>query len=254
MVAGGADRQESVWRGLQRLPEDARVRRGARRGPPFITAELVERVLAAAACRRRGHLRAAGAGDREARDATAAVEATVPRQGLWLTQTPQAFARDLLGKRTTRRAATASRAPTTRCWWSGWACRWPWCEGLRAESQDHDARGSPDGPGLGRAPPPRMTDSGPGSASTCIRWSTGRPLVLGGVTVPAERGLGGHSDADVLTHAVCEALLGVARPRGSRTAVPGHRSALQRSLEPRSAAVGDGPDRRARERAWSTWT
>src|SRR5260370_22126819 len=35
-----------------------------------------------------------------------------------------------------------------------------------------------------------------------------RPLTLGGVTVPAERGLGGHSDADVLTHAVCEALLG----------------------------------------------
>jgi len=32
--------------------------------------------------------------------------------------------------------------------------------------------------------------------------------VLGGVTVPAARGLGGHSDADVLTHAVCEALLG----------------------------------------------
>jgi len=36
----------------------------------------------------------------------------------------------------------------------------------------------------------------------------GRPLVLGGVAVPHERGLGGHSDADVLTHAVCEALLG----------------------------------------------
>ena len=36
----------------------------------------------------------------------------------------------------------------------------------------------------------------------------GRPLVLGGVTVPHLRGLGGHSDADVLTHAVCEALLG----------------------------------------------
>jgi len=36
----------------------------------------------------------------------------------------------------------------------------------------------------------------------------GRPLVLGGVTVPAARGLGGHSDADVLTHAICEALLG----------------------------------------------
>lgn len=36
----------------------------------------------------------------------------------------------------------------------------------------------------------------------------GRPLVLGGVAVPAGRGLGGHSDADVLTHAVCEAALG----------------------------------------------
>jgi 2-C-methyl-D-erythritol 2,4-cyclodiphosphate synthase len=39
----------------------------------------------------------------------------------------------------------------------------------------------------------------------------GRPLVLGGVLVPdAERGLAGHSDADVLTHAVIDALLGAA--------------------------------------------
>jgi len=39
----------------------------------------------------------------------------------------------------------------------------------------------------------------------------GRPLILGGVEVPdAERGLGGHSDADVLTHAVIDALLGAA--------------------------------------------
>ena len=36
----------------------------------------------------------------------------------------------------------------------------------------------------------------------------GRPLVLGGVTVDCDRGLGGHSDADVLSHAVGEALLG----------------------------------------------
>ena len=36
----------------------------------------------------------------------------------------------------------------------------------------------------------------------------GRPLVLGGVTVPADHGLGGHSDADALTHAVADALLG----------------------------------------------
>jgi 2-C-methyl-D-erythritol 2,4-cyclodiphosphate synthase len=36
----------------------------------------------------------------------------------------------------------------------------------------------------------------------------GRRLVLGGVTVPYERGLAGHSDADVLLHAVCDAVLG----------------------------------------------
>ena len=36
----------------------------------------------------------------------------------------------------------------------------------------------------------------------------GRRLVLGGVTVPFDRGLAGHSDADVLLHAVCDALLG----------------------------------------------
>lgn len=36
----------------------------------------------------------------------------------------------------------------------------------------------------------------------------GRPLVLGGVSVPSEVGLGGHSDADVLSHAIGEALLG----------------------------------------------
>jgi 2-C-methyl-D-erythritol 2,4-cyclodiphosphate synthase len=43
------------------------------------------------------------------------------------------------------------------------------------------------------------------------RLVEGRPLVLGGVTVPdAPRGLEGHSDADVLTHAVIDALLGAA--------------------------------------------
>src|SRR3990172_5939771 len=42
------------------------------------------------------------------------------------------------------------------------------------------------------------------------RFQEGRPLVLGGLTVPGETGLGGHSDADVLLHAVIDALLGAA--------------------------------------------
>ena len=42
------------------------------------------------------------------------------------------------------------------------------------------------------------------------RLAVGRKLVLGGVVIPFEKGLLGHSDADVLTHAVCDALLGAA--------------------------------------------
>ena len=42
------------------------------------------------------------------------------------------------------------------------------------------------------------------------RFAEGRELVLGGVTVLSDRGLTGHSDADVLTHAIIDALLGAA--------------------------------------------
>jgi len=42
------------------------------------------------------------------------------------------------------------------------------------------------------------------------RISPGRPLILGGVTVPSEFGLEGHSDADVLAHAITDAILGAA--------------------------------------------
>jgi 2-C-methyl-D-erythritol 2,4-cyclodiphosphate synthase len=53
-----------------------------------------------------------------------------------------------------------------------------------------------------------MTTAGIGWDSH--RLVAGRPLVLGGVTIPHERGLDGHSDADVLAHAVMDALLGAA--------------------------------------------
>jgi 2-C-methyl-D-erythritol 2,4-cyclodiphosphate synthase len=44
----------------------------------------------------------------------------------------------------------------------------------------------------------------------CHRFTAGRRLILGGVEIPSDRGLDGHSDADVLTHAVIDALLGAA--------------------------------------------
>jgi 2-C-methyl-D-erythritol 2,4-cyclodiphosphate synthase len=42
------------------------------------------------------------------------------------------------------------------------------------------------------------------------RFAKGRKLILGGVELPLNKGLEGHSDADVLTHAICDALLGAA--------------------------------------------
>jgi 2-C-methyl-D-erythritol 2,4-cyclodiphosphate synthase len=44
----------------------------------------------------------------------------------------------------------------------------------------------------------------------CHRFTAARPLILGGVRIEHERGLEGHSDADVLTHAIIDALLGAA--------------------------------------------
>ena len=41
-------------------------------------------------------------------------------------------------------------------------------------------------------------------------FATDRPLILGGVTIPSERGLSGHSDADAVIHAIVDALLGAA--------------------------------------------
>ena len=55
-----------------------------------------------------------------------------------------------------------------------------------------------------------MTNLRIGQGYDVHRLTEGRALILGGVTVPYERGLDGHSDADVLTHAIMDALLGAA--------------------------------------------
>ncbi len=49
-----------------------------------------------------------------------------------------------------------------------------------------------------------------GSGYDVHRLVNGRPLIIGGVAIPYEKGLLGHSDADVLLHAICDALLGAA--------------------------------------------
>lgn len=96
VIAGGATRQESVWQGLQQVGDDVAlvvVHDGVR---PFATCDLVQAAVQQAA------LHGAAIAAIPVKDtlkrvsAAGEVEATVPRQGLWRIQTPQAFRRQLL--------------------------------------------------------------------------------------------------------------------------------------------------------------
>lgn len=58
------------------------------------------------------------------------------------------------------------------------------------------------------------------------KLENGRKLILGGVDIPYEKGLLGHSDADVLVHAVMDALLGRRRTWGYREGLSGYRPGL----------------------------
>ena len=96
VVAGGASRQESVWRGLQRLDvavDLVVVHDGVR---PFVTELMLQETLGCAD-QHGGAVAAVPLRDTLKRvSAAGEVEATVPRENLWRTQTPQAFQRHLL--------------------------------------------------------------------------------------------------------------------------------------------------------------
>jgi 2-C-methyl-D-erythritol 4-phosphate cytidylyltransferase len=95
VVEGGAERQDSVWRGMRAVPDDAAVILVHDAVRPFITRALIDRVVAAA--------RAGGAAicalpvtETVKRVREAQVESTIDRTGLWAVQTPQGFRAPLL--------------------------------------------------------------------------------------------------------------------------------------------------------------
>ena len=91
----------------------------------------------------------------------------------------------------------------------------------------------------------RIAEMSVGIGYDSHRFAEGRRLVLGGVEIEHERGLAGHSDADVLTHAVIDALLGAAGDGRHRHALPRRRGALARRRLDRPAAHRRRHDRRA---------
>jgi len=200
-VAGGATRQESVRRGLEALaphaPEIVLVHDGCR---PYFPPGTIASLLAALA-RCDGAIPAVPVADTLKRDAgDGRIAATVPRAGLFRAQTPQAFRFGLL-RGLHASAADGATDDAAILEQAGHAVA------LVAGSEDNIKMTYPeDATRLDRVLSPRLPRVGTGFDVHAL--VAGRPLILCGVEVAHERGLAGHSDADVGIHALCDAIYG----------------------------------------------
>ena len=200
LIQGGAERADSVQAGLAQLTGDAVLVHDAAR--PFCPPEVIDRLIASLEFHD-GAAPVLPVGDTIAR-AGAALEDPVDRSGLVRVQTPQAFRLDRL------------RAAYER--WSGAS---PTDETTVARAAGMTIATVEGDPALDKL-------TRPADFKRAEEWLAGRlsprtgmgldvhafagegPVMLGGVEVPHERGLAGHSDADVVLHAITDALLGAA--------------------------------------------
>ena len=130
------------------------------------------------------------------------IQSTEERSQFWLAQTPQMFRAGLLAQALARRQRLADRRGRR-----GGAARTQAARGLRQprEPQGHLAGGCGDRRRHFAGARMRI-----GQGLDVHAFATGRKLMIGGVEIPHHKGLAGHSDADVLLHAICDALLGAA--------------------------------------------
>jgi len=207
VVKGGDRRQDSVANGFAAVAPESDVVLIHDAARPFVSADLIDRTIDAAAAH------GAAIAALQSRDTVKRVAGdgriteTIPRETIYLAQTPQGFRRDVLaaaielgrsGVEATDEAMLAERA------------------GYHVHVVDGD-------PGNVKvttsadldAARARMASTGKpartgraGTGYDLHRLVEGRPLILGGVTVPSDKGALGHSDADVVCHAATDAILG----------------------------------------------
>lgn len=204
VVCGGAERRDSVWQGLREISAGTDIVLVHDAARPFVSHRAIDACIDAV--RRCGAAVVARPLTDTVKRATpeGEVTATLDRRELWGMQTPQGFRADWL-------LAAYERAI---------AEDWPATDdaaimeraGHRVCLVEGDAMNfkitRPEDLALAErllAPPPRT-----GIGYDVHRLVPGRPLVLGGVSIPHETGLHGHSDADVAVHALMDALLGAA--------------------------------------------
>jgi 2-C-methyl-D-erythritol 2,4-cyclodiphosphate synthase/2-C-methyl-D-erythritol 4-phosphate cytidylyltransferase len=205
VVPGGDERQQSVRLGLEALteasPDDiVLIHDGVR---PFLSPERLDALHAAA--RPDGALLAIPCRDTVKQVEEGGVAATLDRSRLWLAQTPQAFPYALISE-AHRLAAERGLFATD--------------DAALIEARGGRPRvveGSPENVKITTAEDLAMVRARIAQPSLHIghgydvhRLVSGRPLILGGVRLDHPLGLQGHSDADVLAHAVADACLGAA--------------------------------------------
>jgi len=218
IVTGGERRQDSVSRAFSAVDTQAEVVVIHDAARPFATADLISRTIEAA--RKSGAaLAAIPARDTVKRSGPATaghyvsqadsrfVAETLAREEIFLAQTPQAFRRDVLeralaaadGMEATDEAALAERAGYRVEIVTGEATNIKLTTPEDLPIADTIARKKGSLPArTGRA----------GTGYDLHRLVPGRPLILGGVNIPSPVGALGHSDADVVCHAITDAVFG----------------------------------------------
>ena len=213
IVAGGERRQDSVAAGVDAVAGETDLVLVHDAARPFCPPALIDRTLDAAA-EAGAAVPALRATDTVKRAATRGgrlvVEATLPRDRIFLAQTPQAFRIDVLLEAV---ALGRSGVDATDEAWLAERCG----RAVRLVDGDPDnfkvttpgdLQRAADRVGRTAAPAPMFARVGLGY--DLHRTVPGRPLILGGVQLPHDLGLDGHSDADAVCHALIDAILGAA--------------------------------------------
>ncbi len=208
VVSGGATRAESVLRGLESLDAEAQTVLVHDAARPAVPPDLIDRVLAGV--RRHGAAIPGTPCTDTAKlcDSQGRVEATLDRSRISLVQTPQGCLRDLL-ERAYRLAGAAANEATDEASLLELA-------GIAVHVVPGDITNTKVTLPADLAAARRVllgeaiAEVRTGLGYDVHRLVTGRDLWLGGVHIEYDQGLEGHSDADVVVHAVCDALLGAA--------------------------------------------
>ncbi|RUM41712.1 MAG: bifunctional 2-C-methyl-D-erythritol 4-phosphate cytidylyltransferase/2-C-methyl-D-erythritol 2,4-cyclodiphosphate synthase [Desulfobulbus sp.] len=201
---GGDSRQQSVQNGLLALPKEINtvlVHDGAR---PLLSPDIIDRCLKGISLHD-AVIAAVPVKDTLKRVDEKRITDTVDRSNLWQAQTPQGMRRDLLEKAYAHAAATGFTGTDEASLLEHAGVTITVVEG-----SEHNIKITRPGDltiaeGLLRRGEPAVKI---GHGFDAHRLIEGRKLILGGVEIPYRLGLDGHSDADVLIHALIDALLG----------------------------------------------